>query len=239
MVIQFKVHGSGKDLYGDGMAIWYARDRMVDGPIFGSADYFHGLAVIIDTYSNHNGEHNHQHPYISAMVNNGTLHYDHDRDGTHTQLAGCEVKLRNLYYDTNILIRYERETLTVMTDLDNKADWKDCLSVSGVHLPTGYYFGVSAATGDLSDAHDIMSIRLLELDTPDATVEDRSNIVPSAERFEAPRESFVYSNRVSSDSGYGAIAEEPHYVPVHVDENYVHVPYLNNTSLADNKLFQL
>jgi mannose-binding lectin 2 len=37
----------------------------------------------------------HAHPYISAMVNNGTLYYDHDRDGTHTQLAGCEARFRN------------------------------------------------------------------------------------------------------------------------------------------------
>jgi mannose-binding lectin 2 len=61
---------------------------MVEGPVFGSKDLFHGLAIIADTYSNHNGPHNHQHPYLSAMVNNGTLSYDHDRDGTHTQLAG-------------------------------------------------------------------------------------------------------------------------------------------------------
>jgi hypothetical protein len=38
-----------------------------------------GLAIVADTYSNHNGPHNHNHPYVSAMVNNGTLHYDHDR----------------------------------------------------------------------------------------------------------------------------------------------------------------
>ena len=49
------------------------------------------------------------------MVNNGTLHYDHDRDGTHTELAGCEAKLRNLYYDTNIAIRYEKDILTGKT----------------------------------------------------------------------------------------------------------------------------
>lgn len=46
------------------------------------------------------------------MVNNGTLHYDHDRDGTHTQLAGCEAKLRNVEHDTHLAIRYERDTLT-------------------------------------------------------------------------------------------------------------------------------
>lgn len=46
------------------------------------------------------------------MVNNGTLSYDHDRDGTHTQLAGCEAKFRNLEHDTHIAIRYEKDTLT-------------------------------------------------------------------------------------------------------------------------------
>lgn len=67
--LQVKVHGKGKDLFGDGMVFWYARDRMIPGPVFGSKDYFMGLAVFIDTYSNHNGPHNHQHPYVSAMVN--------------------------------------------------------------------------------------------------------------------------------------------------------------------------
>lgn len=54
----------------------------------------------------------------------------------------------------------------VSTDIDNKAAWKECLSVKGVRLPTGYYFGITAATGDLTDNHDIMSVRLYELDIP-------------------------------------------------------------------------
>ncbi len=56
--VQFRVTGSTKDLFGDGFAIWYSRDRMEPGPVFGSRDYFSGLAIIADTYSNHNGPHN-------------------------------------------------------------------------------------------------------------------------------------------------------------------------------------
>ena len=56
--VQFKVTGSTKDLHGDGFVIWYARDRMQGGPVFGSKDYFSGLAIVADTYSNHNGPHN-------------------------------------------------------------------------------------------------------------------------------------------------------------------------------------
>lgn len=188
--VQFKVHGHGKDLFGDGLAFWYARERMVKGPVFGSKDYFYGLAIILDTYSNHNGPHNHAHPYISAMVNNGTLYYDHDRDGTHTQLAGCEARFRNVEHETYLAVRYENDKLSVSTDIDNKAGWKPCFTVDGVRLPTGYYFGMSATTGDLSDNHDIIAVKLYELDdsSTDATAEDRSNIVPAAQSFEPPRE---------------------------------------------------
>lgn len=73
--IHFKVHGSGKELFGDGFAIWYVRDPQVIGkirwdsffnrlyfillgPVFGYSDFFHGLAIFMDTYSNHNGPHN-------------------------------------------------------------------------------------------------------------------------------------------------------------------------------------
>ncbi|CAG2122051.1 unnamed protein product, partial [Medioppia subpectinata] len=94
--IQFKVSGHGKDLYGDGMAFWYIRDPLRPGNIFGNSDFFVGLGIFLDTYANQNGIHSHGHPYISAMVNNGTNHYDHDRDGTHSELAGCESKFRGI-----------------------------------------------------------------------------------------------------------------------------------------------
>ena len=54
----------------------------------------------------------HNHPYLSAMINNGSVHYDHDRDGTHTMIGGCEVKFRNFAHDTYMNIRYENDVLT-------------------------------------------------------------------------------------------------------------------------------
>lgn len=199
--IQFRVTGSAKDLYGDGLAIWYVKDRMIPGPVFGSKDYFSGLAIVADTYSNHNGPHNHNHPYLSAMINNGTMHYDHDRDGTHTMIGGCEVKFRNFAHDTFISIRYENDVLTVTHDLDNKRAWEPCLKVEGVKLPTGYYFGASAATGELSDQHDIISMKLYELDAPEGSeTGDRADIEPSSAYFSPPRD-HVEDPKPSSMSG--------------------------------------
>lgn len=186
--IQFKVTGTTKDLFGDGFAFWYSRERMVSGPVFGSKDEFSGLSIIADTYSNHNGPHNHQHPYISAMVNNGTLTYDHDRDGTHTMLGGCEVKFRNFQHETWLAIRYENDRLTLSHDLQNKRAWAPCFTLDGVKLPTGYYFGMSATTGDLSDAHDIISIKTYELDTaPGVSKDERPDVEVSAAMAEQPR----------------------------------------------------
>jgi len=187
--LSFKVSGTTRDLFGDGFAFWYAKDRMVDGPVFGSKDLFSGLAIIADTYSNHNGPHNHNHPYLSAMVNNGSVSYDHDRDGTHTMLGGCEVKFRNVQHETVIAIRYEGDRLTVSHDLHNRRAWEPCFTIEGVQLPTGYYFGVSATTGDLSDNHDVISIKTYELDTPEGvSKEERAGILPQAEYVSAPRD---------------------------------------------------
>uniref|UniRef100_A0A914WKD5 L-type lectin-like domain-containing protein n=1 Tax=Plectus sambesii TaxID=2011161 RepID=A0A914WKD5_9BILA len=120
MQVSFKVHGTTGELFGDGMAIWYIQERSQLGPVFGSKDYFRGLGIFLDTYSNHNGPHGHGHPYISAMVSNGSAHYDHDRDGTHTQLGGehtgCESKFRNKDYETQILIRYVGDVISMTVE---------------------------------------------------------------------------------------------------------------------------
>ncbi|XP_043219096.1 vesicular integral-membrane protein VIP36-like [Amphibalanus amphitrite] len=196
MEVHFKVFGSGKDLFGDGFAIWYVRDPSTcpggaHCSVFGSNDYFVGLGVILDTYNNYNGVHNHEHPYISAMVNNGTLHYDHDRDGTHTQVAGCSAKFRGREHDTYVKIKYADDTVTVYTDVENRRAWSQCLTAPGIILPTGYYFGITAATGDLTDTHEIYSVRVYDLDSPDqdpAVNKERANVLPSASFFEAPRD---------------------------------------------------
>lgn len=147
------------------------------GPVFGSKDNFHGLAIFLDTYPNDeatevSGDRNllwglllivilvlicagivtltvgeltwaficrflsqilntrptcsllkilnpdffimqRVFPYISAMVNNGSLPYDHSKDGRWTELAGCTADIRNQNHDTFLAVRYSRGRLTV------------------------------------------------------------------------------------------------------------------------------
>jgi len=193
--IHFHVHGAGTSLFGDGFAFWFVRDRSEIGGVFGSKDQFSGLGVFFDTYANQNGEHSHEHPYISAQINNGSMVYDHDRDGTHSEAGGCSAAFRSADADTFAAIRYlgTENRLTVQYDISGTNEWKECFDLSGITLPVGYYLGLSAATGDLSDNHDILSFKFYDLESPeneitDEKMEELRNVVPSATNAEDARE---------------------------------------------------
>uniref|UniRef100_A0A8C6VS20 Lectin, mannose binding 2 like n=1 Tax=Naja naja TaxID=35670 RepID=A0A8C6VS20_NAJNA len=190
MQVHFKIHGQGKkNLNGDGFAIWYAKDRMQPGPVFGSKDTFIGLGVFVDTYPNEEKQQERVFPYVSAMVTNGSLVYDHERDGRPTELGGCTAIVRNLEHDTFLVIRYVKRRLTVLLDIDGKHEWRDCVDIPGVHLPRGYFFGISSATGDLSDNHDIISLKTYQL-TVDRTMEeekrDKEVFLPVVDNMKLP-----------------------------------------------------
>jgi mannose-binding lectin 2 len=114
-------------------------------------------------------------------VNNGSFHYDHDNDGVDINLAGCTGEIHNRETDSSIAIRYENDRLSVSLDIHGKETWTECFSIDKVELPTHYYLGFSAATGELSDNHDIISVRTFQLDSAEPrALQDRKSIVPSA-----------------------------------------------------------
>ncbi|KAM9744542.1 lectin, mannose-binding 2-like b [Menidia menidia] len=180
--IHFKIHGVGKkNLNGDGLAFWLTKERMQNGPVFGNMNQFTGLGIFVDTYPNADKTHDRTFPYVSMMLGNGTLAYDHDRDGRPNELGGCSAMARNSIHDTFLLVRYSRNRLTLMVDVDGKQEWKDCADVTGVRIPLGYFFGASSATGDLSDNHDVISMKLYQLTverTPEEEEEEEEVTIP-------------------------------------------------------------
>lgn len=83
--------------------------------------------------------------------------------------------------DTLLAIRYENDRLTVSTDFYGTSAWTECFSINNVLLPTNYYLGFSAATGDLTDNHDIINVHTYALETgEERKSHDRKWIVPSA-----------------------------------------------------------
>lgn len=159
--LQFDIHGESTNLFGDGFALWYTAERMVPGAVFGNQDRWNGLAIFLDTYGNHHHK-DHGHPYISAMLNNGRMSYDHDTDGSSQELAGCQAIIRNFDFPTFMRVVYRRQVLKVSLDVNGQNIWQTCFIIRDLVLPPGYFFGLSASTGDLSDNHDIVSFQLSE-----------------------------------------------------------------------------
>lgn len=154
--VVFKVTGRGR-VGADGLAVWFTEMKGIEGPVFGSNDYWKGLAVFFDSFDN-DGQHNN--PYIMAMVNDGTKQYEHQNDGINQQLGGCMRDFRNKPFPVRTKIEYYNKVLTVFFNsglTNNKDDFELCLRAENVELPKSGYFGVSAATGGLADDHDVMA----------------------------------------------------------------------------------
>ncbi|KAJ4460382.1 putative Protein ERGIC-53 [Paratrimastix pyriformis] len=157
---EFKAAG-GRPPGADGFAFWYAQTPEITGPIYGNADKWLGLGVIFDTYDNDRKNNN---PYVLAMLNDGTINYDHNNDGLTNQLGGCVARYRSLPNPSRVRVIYKDNALDVLLDLNSQGQYDTCMHADNIHLPTGFYFGMSAATGALSDNHDIYSLTVRSLD---------------------------------------------------------------------------
>eukprot|EP00041_Stephanoeca_diplocostata_P009070 m.137986 g.137986 ORF g.137986 m.137986 type:complete len:330 (-) comp17591_c0_seq1:133-1122(-) len=152
--LDFHVNGQGTSLYGDGFAVWYTAGIRPLGNVFGSDDKWIGMGVMFDTYSNMKGGHS---QYISVILGDGETAYEHDKDGGDAKIAGCAVDFRGKRMEARIV--YAGNMLRMYTaQLDSP--WEECFVVRKVRLNKGYHFGISAATGDLADNHDIHSFKV-------------------------------------------------------------------------------
>lgn len=113
------------------------------------------------------------------MVNDGTLAYDHQKDGSTQQLAGCLRDFRNKPFPNRARMTYYQNTFTLLFHngmSNNEKDFEVCMSVENVHLPQSGFFGISAATGGLADDHDVLKLSVSSLRSPDtAQVNDPSS----------------------------------------------------------------
>lgn len=175
----FKVHGQSRNLAADGMALWYVKEPKHIGEVFGGKNKFTGLGIFIDTYKN--GQGTGAFPQVSGMVNDGTMQFDQANDGQDENIGSCYAMIRNREHDTHIQVRYKRKILTVSIDVDGQGSWRQCFTKTGLKLPGGYFLGVTAATGDLTDNHDVLALRTYQVDTDEPLEEGWADIVPGIE----------------------------------------------------------
>ena len=76
-------------------------------------------------------------------------------------MAGCPVRFRGrgeeVPYHARIV--YQDTILRMFVDA-GMDEWQECFVVRRVFLPRGFHFGLTAATGELADNHDVISVKV-------------------------------------------------------------------------------
>ena len=161
--VEYKIHGKNQ-LYGDGFAFWLTKQRGQQGPVFGSADNFEGLGIFFDTYKNNRP--GVVFPYVMAMVGDGKTSYQKDTDGKENEFAGCSARgIRQATVPTKFKLTYFQDKyLKLELQYKSEGEWTLCFETSEPPaIPQVAYLGFSAETGELSDNHDIISVRAKNL----------------------------------------------------------------------------
>jgi len=176
-MLELRASGASANLYGDGLAIWLVKSpEHIEGPVFGRQDKWNGMGLFFDTFQNVDHSHHHKHPYIYVMMNDGTKLYVPDAekpDPSNTVVpgsvdnSGCSYEFRyaenredvSVLNHTRVHLTYRNRQLKVrlqQTSPGLNKEWFQCIDMKDVDVPSPGYFGISAATGDLVDNHDIV-----------------------------------------------------------------------------------
>ncbi|GAA99123.1 uncharacterized protein L969DRAFT_621617 [Mixia osmundae IAM 14324] len=154
---EFRVDGKSNTLFGDGFAVWLTSSRATQGPVFGNEDLWRGLAIFFDTYAN--SRHSWAFPQILAINNDGTTSYDHGSDGATQSEIRCSIDFRRTDVAAKAKMTYFRNNYFELA-IQHRAwdEYETCFVIRNLTLPGSPFLGFTAATGDVSDDHDIVSV---------------------------------------------------------------------------------
>jgi len=176
--------GSDTRIGADGMAIWYTKEKTSPGPVMGNIDRWTGLGIIIDTFDN---DGNRDNPQIYAVYNDHSFTFNPSSDGKERTIGVCHALIRQITSTpeakfAKILIRLKDKTLYVAYDLGaitgtTEPAWTECFQapVPIEDQMSGYFLGITAETGGLSDYHDVKSLTTWSIRTLKTREFDRGN----------------------------------------------------------------
>lgn len=162
VILEFDIHNTVSP-GADGIAFWYSQRSKKTGVLVGQEEGFEGIGIIFDTYDNNaNGDS----PSVVAIRGQAgqPVKWDYDNDFLSNQLARCRADIRNAAASSvKAKIIYRDGSMSVSLDTVGRGDYTFCFQLDRLNLPQGYYFGLTAATGGLSDFHDIIRFETFNL----------------------------------------------------------------------------
>lgn len=172
-MVDFSFKASGRGfLGGDGLAFWLIDSfSLVEGHAIkdsfaGQNSQFKGLGILFDTAD---PGINRKNPYVYGIINDGSKS-KHDYSsymshGSNNILGGCISEYRNSPGLAHVRIIYHKKNLQVLLDISHGGkQFQECFSHDNVEFGQ-YRIGLSAASDEFADDHDVYSFDVQELDS--------------------------------------------------------------------------
>lgn len=141
-IADVEFRASGQDTGSGSLNFWFVKDKT---PIFLDNVYsvgnFDGLVIVIDQYGNTGGK-------IRGFLNDASQNFRTHSNLESLAFGHCDYKYRNLGRPSKLKV-------TSQNGLTVSIDGKECFSSSKISLPSGYYFGITAATGEQPDSFEV------------------------------------------------------------------------------------
>ncbi|KAL8874636.1 MAG: hypothetical protein Q9174_000041 [Haloplaca sp. 1 TL-2023] len=134
---------TGPERGGGNLQIWYTKEgrQQAETPSIYTIGAFDGLALVIDMYGGHGGG-------IRGFMNDGSTDYKSHHVDT-LAFGHCDFSYRNLGRPAKIQIKQLADSFEVVVD------GRRCFGSDKIKLPSGYYFGISAASADTPDSFEV------------------------------------------------------------------------------------
>lgn len=166
-ILKFRISGSGKNFFGDGIALWFVQQGYyTEGTLHGFQEKFKGVGIIFDTFKN--TETADQHRDVTILINDGKKTFE----VMTKDVKGCNTNIRyhaeradfSVTDASRAKIIINGTNLIVAIDGKNTGSFTECVNLNDLDVPGGSdwlksaYIGISATTGQLADNHDIISL---------------------------------------------------------------------------------
>ncbi|KAF2198303.1 concanavalin A-like lectin/glucanase [Delitschia confertaspora ATCC 74209] len=125
------------------LQLWYTKESQKDN---GATDLdksskFDGLVLLVDQYGGHGGT-------IRGFLNDGTISFKDHHDPDTLSFGQCNYAYRNVGRFSVLKVRQASGEFEVTID------GNPCFKTNKLHLPSNYYFGISASSGENPDSFE-------------------------------------------------------------------------------------
>ena len=150
---EFDFRASGQDQGAGNLNVWYTKDKNNVGTnsVY-TVEQFDGLALVFDQYGGTGGK-------IRGFLNDGTQNFKGHSSLESLAFGHCDYSYRNLGRPSKLRI-------TNQNGLGVYIDDRECFRTDRVSLPSGYHFGVTAATADNPDSFEVS--KFVVISNPDS-----------------------------------------------------------------------